>query len=105
MGKPDIRDNTPAEERDIQRQIAEDPDTLPTAPGAQVVRRGRPAGATKEHVSLRLDLDVLAALKTPQEKGWQTRLNLVLRQGLNLGSGEAASGKTQVRKDADPGTL
>jgi len=101
MGKPDIRDNTPAEERDIQRQIAEDPDTWATAPDAEVVRRGRPAGASKAHVSVRLDLDVLAALKTPQEKGWQTRLNRVLRQGLNLGSGEAVPGKTQIRKDAD----
>ena len=49
-----------------------------------MIRRGRPAGTRKAHVSVRLDLDVLAALKTPQEKGWQTRLNRMLRDGLKL---------------------
>lgn len=84
MGKPDIRDNTAEEERDIQRQLAEDPDTWPTSSDARVIRRGRPAGARKAHVSVRLDFDVLAALKSPQEKGWQTRLNRLLRHGLKL---------------------
>ncbi len=80
---PQDRRMTPQLRR-IQRQTAEDPDTWPTSPDARVIRRGRPAGARKAHVSVRLDLDVLAALKTPQEKGWQTRLNRMLRDGLEL---------------------
>jgi uncharacterized protein (DUF4415 family) len=89
MGKPTIKDNTPAEERAIQRQVAEDPYTWPTAPDTQVIRRGRPIGKSKAQVSVRLDFDVLAALKQPDEKGWQTRMNRHLRDSLKLGKREA----------------
>ena len=85
MNKPlVIKDNTPEEEAEIQRQIAEDPDTWPTAPDAKVLKRGRPPGRTKEQVTVRIDKDVLLALKKPQSKGWQTRLNNALRLGLKL---------------------
>lgn len=51
-------------------------------------RRGRPAGSmasvTKEPVKLRLDPDVLAALRATGE-GWQTRINDMLRASLALG--------------------
>lgn len=42
-------------------------------------RRGRPkADAPKEAISLRVDVDVLAAFKA-EGPGWQTRMNTVLR--------------------------
>jgi uncharacterized protein (DUF4415 family) len=50
-------------------------------------RRGRPAGSvaavTKEPVKLRLDPDVLAALRATGD-GWQTRINDMLRASLLL---------------------
>jgi uncharacterized protein (DUF4415 family) len=46
--------------------------------------RGRPkAATTKEPVKLRLDADVLAALRASGE-GWQTRINDTLRAALSL---------------------
>ena len=50
-------------------------------------RRGRPAGSvaavSKEPVKLRLDPDVLAALRATGD-GWQTRINEMLRASLAL---------------------
>jgi len=50
-------------------------------------RRGRPVGSvaavTKEPVKLRLDPDVLAALRATGD-GWQTRINDMLRASLAL---------------------
>jgi len=50
-------------------------------------RRGRPVGSvaevTKEPVKLRLDPDVLAALRATGD-GWQTRINDMLRASLTL---------------------
>lgn len=50
-------------------------------------RRGRPVGSvqavTKEPVKLRLDADVLAALRASGD-GWQTRVNETLRASLHL---------------------
>jgi uncharacterized protein (DUF4415 family) len=50
-------------------------------------RRGRPAGSvaavSKEPVKLRLDPDVLAALRATGD-GWQTRINEMLRASLTL---------------------
>ena len=80
---PIIRDNTPEEEAEIQRQIAEDPDAWTTSPDAKVLKRGRPAGQTKEQVTVRLDRTLLDALRTPDPKGWQTRLNEAARRGLD----------------------
>jgi len=48
------------------------------------VRTGRPkAHVTKEPVKLRLDPDVLTALRTSGH-GWQTRINDMLRASLRL---------------------
>ena len=48
-------------------------------------RRGRPKlESPKEAVKLRLDADVLAALRASGE-GWQTRINDTLRASLALG--------------------
>lgn len=50
-------------------------------------KRGRPQGSTqavtKEPVKLRLDADVLMALRATGE-GWQTRINEMLRVSLHL---------------------
>ena len=52
--------------------------------GTKVKARGRPkAVTTKEPVKLRLDADVLAALRASGE-GWQTRINESLRASLRL---------------------
>ena len=80
---PYIRDNTPEEEAEIQRQIAEDPDTWEFT-GKIARGRGRPRGATKRQVTVSLDIDLIEALRTPDPKGWQTRLNAAARAGLGL---------------------
>jgi len=50
-------------------------------------RHGRPAGSvkttTKEPVKIRLDADVIAALRATGD-GWQTRINDTLRASLHL---------------------
>jgi uncharacterized protein (DUF4415 family) len=52
--------------------------------GNQLKTRGRPKSASpKEPVKLRLDADVLAALRASGE-GWQTRINDTLRASLRL---------------------
>ena len=51
-------------------------------------KRGRPAGSiaeqTKEKVNLRLDPDVLEALRA-SGRGWQTRVNDLLRADIKAG--------------------
>ncbi len=60
---------------------------LPELFGAQAARtmlRGRPkALVTKEPVKIRLDADVLSALRATGD-GWQTRINDTLRASLQL---------------------
>lgn len=52
--------------------------------GTKLKTRGRPKSVTpKEPVKLRLDADVLAALRASGE-GWQTRINDALRASLKL---------------------
>jgi len=52
--------------------------------GTKLKTRGRPKSiAPKEPVKLRLDADVLAALRASGE-GWQTRINDALRASLKL---------------------
>jgi uncharacterized protein (DUF4415 family) len=64
-------------------------EVLPTLFGAETANamlkpRGRPVAAvTKEPVKLRLDADVVAALRATGD-GWQTRINAMLRASLNL---------------------
>ena len=45
--------------------------------------RGRPVGRTKETVHISLDTEVLASLRK-SGKGWQTRLNDMLRATMGL---------------------
>ena len=52
--------------------------------GETLVRRGRPkAPVTKMPIKIRLDADVLAALRASGD-GWQTRINDTLRASLQL---------------------
>ena len=52
--------------------------------GKKIQTRGRPKAAiTKEPVKLRLDADLLAALRASGD-GWQTRINETLRASLRL---------------------
>ena len=52
--------------------------------GNKLQARGRPKSATtKEPVKIRLDADVLAALRASGD-GWQTRINDTLRASLRL---------------------
>jgi uncharacterized protein (DUF4415 family) len=52
--------------------------------GDKLVRRGRPkAATTKVAVKLRLDADLLTALRATGD-GWQTRINDTLRASLRL---------------------
>ena len=52
--------------------------------GNKLQTRGRPKSTTtKEPVKLRLDADVLAALRASGD-GWQTRINDTLRASLRL---------------------
>lgn len=47
--------------------------------GEKAVRRGRPAGSTKQQVAIRLDQDVIAHFKA-MGSGWQTRINAALKE-------------------------
>jgi len=47
--------------------------------GDKVIRRGRPAGSSKNLVSLRLDKDVIDHFRA-SGPGWQTRMNDALRK-------------------------
>ena len=52
--------------------------------GKTLVRRGRPPlETTKQHVSLRLDPDVIARFKA-DGPGWQARINEALRKAARL---------------------
>lgn len=48
-----------------------------------VARRGRPKGQSKTQVTLRLDNDVVAKLRSAGD-GWQTRVNSLLRAAIGL---------------------
>lgn len=93
-----IRRNTDEEEAAIQRGIAADPDNpertvedfARARPAIEVApeivaafrrARGRPPGQTKAAVSLRLDKDVVDALRATGP-GWQSRANELLRKAV-----------------------
>jgi len=92
----DVPPLTEEEEAEIQRQIAADPDA-PEATDEQIAQarpfaevfpdlaesirrsRGRPKAEKRlQHVSIRLDPDVVAKFKATG-KGWQSRINEVLK--------------------------
>ncbi len=95
-----------AEDKAINAGIADDPDSpelgaeffANAKPASEVLGehvatalkrgRGRPVGSTaeqtKEKVNLRLDQDVLEALRA-SGRGWQSRVNAALRADLKAG--------------------
>lgn len=92
---PKILDNTAEEEARIQAGIDADPDTWVTDPKKPLPpqrlpphkRAGRPALRPEERkvqVTIKLDRDIVSALKGEEQKGWQTRANKLLREGLGL---------------------
>ena len=86
--KPGTIIPTPEEDVAINAGIAADPDTfeLSDADFAQLrPLRGRPPLARpKAALTLRVDADVLAALKA-SGPGWQTRINALLRAAVERG--------------------
>lgn len=80
---------TPAEDAEIAAGIAADPDTMEMSAAqfaeARMAKRsrGRPAGSVaesrKETVTLRLDPDLVEAMRA-SGPGWQTRCNQMLRR-------------------------
>ena len=82
---------TPAEEAAIQAGIDADPDaaSLTDEQWAQVrplARRGRPPlPEQRPTLNMRIDADVLAALKATGP-GWQTRINALLREAVERGA-------------------
>ena len=71
----------------IRQMKRDEVDQLHT-PEQIIARRGRPVGSvaavTKSPVKLRLDQDVLDALRSTG-KGWQTRVNALLREAVVAG--------------------
>jgi len=97
--KPRFERNTDAEEAAIQHGIAQDPDNpewtddmfAQARPAAEVLepqtmhalirRRGPQRAPLKESVNLRLDAEVVAALRA-SGRGWQSRVNAMLRKAV-----------------------
>ena len=55
----------------------------PHVVAALLRKPGRPAGATKEQVAIRIDRDVLARFRA-DGPGWQSRMNAALRKAAGL---------------------
>ncbi|MDR0478308.1 MAG: BrnA antitoxin family protein [Burkholderiaceae bacterium] len=87
--KPGTIIPTEQEDAAITAAALSDPDALPLTDEQweqvrPIARIGRPkAVVTKQPVKLRLDPDVLAALRDAGD-GWQTRINDMLRASLRL---------------------
>lgn len=82
--KPEIYMPTEAEDQEINRGIAADPDTyVPSDEAfARMKRRGRPrSDAPKVQLTVRYDRDVVDAFKAGGP-GWQSRMNDALRDWL-----------------------
>ncbi len=72
-----------------------DPDNMPITPEdiesgklVMVRKRGRPVGSRKTQKTVRLDDDVIKALQA-DGTGWQTRMNAILREALQLDESDA----------------
>lgn len=83
MAQKNLADMTDAEDATITKAARDDPDALPVD-SLMRKKRGRPfAETTKTKVSIRLSPEVLEALRATG-KGWQTRVDDVLRKELGL---------------------
>lgn len=103
---------TPEEDAEITAAALADADNPPLTEADFVsVNRGpgRPRGSTKRMVTLRIDADVLATYRA-SGAGWQTRINVVLREALQPGTRhvlhgtfEVGRGYYQQREEAEAG--
>ena len=79
---------TAAQDRAIRAGIAADPETYEVPVGEvrqmQPLRGRPPAEVVKMPVKIRLDPDVLAALRA-SGRGWQTRVNALLKNAVKRG--------------------
>lgn len=84
--KPKFIRPTSEEDARITAAALADPDAQPIAGDAGLKRvRGRPRQAvTRTMISLRVDPDVVAALRA-SGRGWQTRVNALLRKAVQAG--------------------
>lgn len=72
------------EELSLARPLSEACPELAAKIGAEIKRRGRPAlDNPKQAVSIRLDADLVKALKD-SGKGWQSRANEMLRAAVGM---------------------
>lgn len=85
--EPEFDDDNPEWTEEDFARARPASEILPKAVAEALVRkRGRPAltpQARKEKVNIRLSPDVLAALRATG-RGWQTRADELLREGLHL---------------------
>jgi len=91
---------TPEEDAEITAAALADADNPPLTEADFVsVNRGpgRPRGSTKRMVTLRIDSDVLATYRA-SGAGWQTRINVVLREALQPGTHRVLHGTFEVRQ-------
>lgn len=90
LSKTGITLPTAQEDAAINRGIAQDSDALELTPALArrlmpLRARGRPVAAhPKEPMTMRVDADVLAAIKA-SGSGWQTRVNALLREAVRRG--------------------
>lgn len=72
-----------AEDAAVTRAALSDPDNPPVTDFSGFKRMGRPAVDTpKVAVKLRIDADLVQTLRA-SGKGWQTRINALIRQNIN----------------------
>jgi len=88
--KLDLVYPTPEEDAQLMAAAMSDPDNLPLTDEEweevkPLIRIGRPRVAVKRPtLNMRVDADVLARLRATG-KGWQTRINAVLREAVESG--------------------
>ena len=83
IARANLAEMTEEEDREITENALADPDNPPLE-DAFFARKGRPPLENpKQAVKLRLDADLLAALRAGG-KGWQTRVNAMLREAMGL---------------------
>ena len=86
--KPDTIMPTALEDEAIDAGIAMDPDTFEVSDedvaAMRPLRKIRHAAPVKSPVTMRLDADLLGALRA-SGPGWQTRVNTVLKKAVRSG--------------------
>jgi len=96
MQSPEGYDDNPEWTAEEVMRARPSDEVLPAWAAAALVRHrgGRPAGSTKEQVSLRVDRDALARWRA-SGAGWQSRMNDVLRRASHDGVDLVAAARAQ----------